>query len=105
MFNERFLILVKVIVVNQNEKEPTSQVSLFFRGWEKKVVERTAKENDQAMNRCQMVIVVTGSGALHVILTDIQNQHQLNQIHQANGIFIGNSGSHVNWGYVMEIAT
>lgn len=96
MLNERFLILVKVIVVNQNEKEPTSQVSLFFRGWEKEVVERTAKENDQSMTRYQMVIVVTGSGALHIVLADIQNHNELNQIHQANGIFIGNSGSHLN---------
>lgn len=31
-----------------------------------------------------MVMLVTGGGALHVALADIQNNNQLNQIHQAN---------------------
>lgn len=93
MFKESFLILVKVTVANQNEKEPTSQVGFFFGGWETEVVKRTPKENDRAMNRYQMEIMMTGSGALDVAIADIQNHNQLNQIYQTNDIFEGNSRS------------
>lgn len=47
--------MVKVTVVNQNEKEP-----------------RAPKENSQGMSMHQMVMMVTGRGTLSMASADIQ---------------------------------
>lgn len=60
-------------MVNQNEKEPISQMGSFFGGWETEVVERRPK-NDQSVNRYQMVMLMTVDGTLDVALADIQRQ-------------------------------
>lgn len=60
-------------MVNQNEKEPISQMGSFFGGWETEVVERGPK-NDQSVNRYQMVMLMTVGGTLDVALADIQRQ-------------------------------
>lgn len=43
-----------------------------------------------------MVILVTEGRVLGVAVAGIQNHNQLNQIHQANDMFIGSLGSSLN---------
>lgn len=70
---------------------------------------KSSPKNDQETNRYQVVMLVTGGGALLVALADIQNNNQLNQIHQANVWALKELKSRkkifLNWGYVLEMAT